>query len=79
MAIKRTHVKPAIPKEAVEAELVAKQMYKSLTQKTAPKAHPMGYIMGACTVLKMLIDQAEQQGSDKEELKGHALAFISNL
>lgn len=70
---------PGMPKQAQEAEKVARQMYNSLTQTNAPKATPHGYIMGACTVLKMLLDQAEQQGSDKEELKQWAVSFIQTL
>ncbi len=79
MATNKTHKKPAFPKEAVEAEKVAKQMYSSLTEKGAPKASPEGYIMGACTVVKLLLDQAVAQGSDKEELKLYALNFINGL
>lgn len=79
MATNKTHKKPAVPKEAVEAAKVAKQMYLSLTEKGAPKASPEGYIMGACTVVKLLLDQAVAQGSDKEELKLHALNFINGL
>lgn len=73
----KKHTKPAIPKEAVEAEIVAKQMYQSLTSPSAPKAHPLGYVMGASMVLKMLIDQAVQQGSDREMLKAQAVTYIS--
>ena len=75
----RQHVKPAVPKEALEAEKVARHMYASLTQVKAPKAHPRGYIMGACTVLKVLMDQAVQQGADKEELKQYAISFVEGL
>ena len=42
----------------------------------APKASPMGYIMGASMVLKMLIDQAVQQGEDRDALKAQAMAYI---
>jgi hypothetical protein len=75
-ATKRTHAKPAIPREAQEADKVAKQMYQSLTAPDAPKAHPLGYIMGASMVLKMLIDQAVQQGEDREALKAQAMTYI---
>ena len=54
-------------------------MYSSLTQKTAPKATPAGYIMGACQVLGMLLSQAEQQGADKERLKLFAIQHIHGL
>jgi hypothetical protein len=37
--------------------------------KTAPKATPNGYVLGACYVLKILIDQASEQGADKKTLK----------
>lgn len=73
---KRAHKKPAVPREAVEAEKVAKQMYSSLTAPDAPKAHPQGYIMGASMVLKMLIDQAVQQGEDRNALKAQAMTYI---
>lgn len=76
---KRTHKKPAIPKEVKEAEEVTKQLYLSLTAEGAPKAHPMGYIMGTCTLLKILFDQAVAQGASKEELKGYACGFIQGL
>ena len=65
--------------EAQEAERVAKHMYASLTQVRAPKAHPTGYIMGACTVLKLLFDQAVQQGANKDNLKQYALKFVQDL
>lgn len=70
---------PDLPREAQEAERVAKQMYGSLTQARAPKATPTGYIMGVCTVLKLLIDQAEAQGANKEDLKQWSLKFIQGL
>ena len=35
--------------------------------------------MGACTVLKVLMDQAVQQGADKEELKQYAISFVEGL
>ena len=73
---RKTHKKPAIPKEAQQAEKVTQQMYQSLTEPGAPKASPMGYIMGASMVLKMLIDQAVQQGEDRDALKAQAMAYI---
>ena len=76
---KRTHRKPAVPKEAVEADKVAKHMYKSLTAEGAPKAHPLGYIMGASMVLKILIDLAVQQGEDRDMLKAQAMAYIQAM
>ena len=79
MATNRKHTKPAVSKSAKEAESVAKQMYGSLTLATAPKATATGYIMGACTVLKILIDQAENQGSSRKELKKQALSFIQGI
>lgn len=79
MPTSRPHSKPAVPKEAQEAERVAKHMYSSLTQVRAPKAHPAGYIMGACTVLKLLMDQAVQQGADKDTLKQYALNFVQGI
>lgn len=76
---KKTHTKPVMPKEAQEAEMVAKQMYSSLTATGAPKAHPLGYIMGASMVLKMLIDQAVQQGEDRDTLKAQAMVYIQMM
>lgn len=76
---KKTHTKPAIPKEAVEAEMVVKQMYQSLTAPDAPRATPMGYIMGASMVLKMLIDQAVKQGEDRDKLKAQAMTYIQMI
>ncbi len=76
---KRTHTKPAVPKEAQQAERIAKQMYTSLTAPDAPKASPKGYIMGASIVLKMLIDQAVQQGEDRQALKAQAMEFIQMI
>lgn len=73
------HKKPTVPKEAREAEKVAKQMYESLTAEGAPKAHPLGYIMGASMVLKMLVDQAVQQGANREQLKAQALAYVQGI
>lgn len=79
MPTKRTHRKPVVPKEALEAEKVAKQMYSSLTQKDAPKATPSGYIMGGCYVLKMLIEQAVKQGADKNGVKLFTHQFIESI
>lgn len=79
MPTAKQHRKPAVPKGFKEAEKVAKQMYGSLTETGAPKATPTGYIMGACTVLKILLDQAEQQGANKNELKQYALGFIQGI
>lgn len=76
---KKTHAKPAVPREAVEAEKVCKQMYQSLTAPDAPEAHPMGYILGASMVLKILMDQAVQQGADKTALKMQAMAYIQSM
>lgn len=39
----------------------------------------MGYIMGASYVLKMLIDQAVQQGESRDALKLQAMAFIQAM
>ena len=74
---KRTHRKPAVPREAREAEKITEQMYSSLKAPDAPKASPMGYIMGASMVLKMLIDQAVQQGESRDMLKAKAISIIS--
>jgi hypothetical protein len=76
---KKTHAKPAVPREALQAEKVTRQMYSSLTAPDAPKASPMGYIMGASMVLKMLIDQAVQQGEDREALKAQAMSYIQAI
>ena len=73
---KRVHKKPAVPREAVEAEKITKQLYSSLKAPDAPKASPMGYIMGVSMVMKMLIDQAVQQGEDRDRLKAQAMAYI---
>ena len=70
------HKKPQLPKVAQQAEKVTQQMYQSLTLPGAPKASPMGYIMGASMVLKMLIDQAVQQGENRDELKKQAMTYI---
>ena len=79
MPVKRTHRKPAVPKEAVEAVKVANHIYASLKQPGAPKAHPMGYIMGACAVLKELFDQAVQQGANADDMKQQALQYVQNM
>lgn len=79
MQNKRNHKKPTIPQEFVEAEKVAKKMYASLMLKTSPKATPTGYVLGACTVLKMLIDQASAQGADKVYLKKIVVDFMNNI
>lgn len=76
---KRPHTKPAVPKEAQQAEEIVKQMYSSLTAPGAPKASPMGYVMGASMVLKMLIDQAVQQGEDRNALKNQAMRYILSI
>jgi hypothetical protein len=76
---KKTHTKPAVPREAQQAEKVTQQMYSSLLVPGAPKASPMGYIMGASYVLKMLIDQAVQQGENRDALKLQAIAFIQAM
>ena len=73
---KKAHKKPEVPREALEAEKITEQMYSSLMAPGAPKASPMGYIMGASMVLKMLIDQAVQQGEDRDRLKTQAMAYI---
>ena len=73
---KKTHKKPDMPREALEAEKITEQMYSSLKAPDAPKASPMGYIMGASMVLKMLIDQAVQQGESRDTLKAQAMAYI---
>lgn len=76
---KKVHTKPAVPREAQQAGKVADRMYSSLKAPGAPKASPMGYIMGASYVLKMLIDQAVQQGEDRTALKAQAMAFIGSM
>lgn len=75
----REHRQPEVPKAVQEAERVAKQMYASLKQAKAPKASCAGYVMGACAVVKMMIDQASQQGSDKDALKTWAIGFIQGI
>ena len=79
MATSRQHRKPEVPKEALEAERVAKQMYASLTLKTAPSATPAGYILGACTLRKAILDQAGQKGGDREQLRQLALDYIGKI
>ena len=76
---KKTHTKPAVPLEARQAEAITRQMYESLKATDAPRATPRGYIMGASMVLKMLIDQAVQQGEDKDSLKAQALTYIAAM
>lgn len=76
---KRKHKKPEVPRETVEAVAVSKQMYASLLAEDAPKAGPMGYLLGACTVVKILIDQAVGQGEDKGEMRRKALEFIASI
>lgn len=73
---RRTHTAPAVSRVERQAEEVAAQMYRSLTAPGAPKASPAGYITGASIVLKMLIDQAVQQGEDRDALKAQAMAFV---
>ena len=73
---KRVHRKPVIPKEVKEAENVARQMYNALMEEDAPKATPAGYIMGACSVIKMLYKQAVEQGANPEELKMFVLQYV---
>jgi hypothetical protein len=79
MATKKVHRKPTVPREAAEAEKVAKTMYSALTAAGAPRATPVGYIMGAGIVLKMLIDQAVTQGENRETLKAQAMAYIQMI
>ena len=79
MATNRNHKKPEIPQVAIEAGLVAEQMYSSLKKKKAPRTTPLGYIMGVSMVLKMLIDQAVQQGEDKEALRAQAMTYIQSM
>ena len=54
-------------------------MYRSLTAPDSPKASPMGYIMGASMVLKLLIDQAVAQGEDRDALKAQVLTYIAAI
>lgn len=79
MLTKGQHKRPVAQRANNEAEKVAKQMYSSLMLKTAPKATPNGYIVGAAMVMKALIDQAVQQGSDKEQLKTVAIGLIQDI
>ena len=76
---KKTHTRPAVPREAKQAEKIVQQMYSSLTAPGAPRATPMGYIMGASMVLKMLIDQAVAQGEDRDAMKAQAMAYIQAI
>ena len=76
---KKTHTKPATPREAQQAEKVTQQMYSSLLMPGAPKASPQGYIMGASMVLKLLIDQAVAQGEDRDKLKAQAMVYIQAI
>lgn len=76
---KRTHTKPAVSREAQQSEQIARTLYAALTTPDAPKASPMGYIMGATTLLKSLIDQAEQQGEDRGQLRSYALNLIARI
>ena len=78
-AKKKTHRKPAVPKVAREAELVAERMYESLKAPDAPRATALGYVMGASMALKMLLDQAVQQGVDKDQLKLQAMAYVQAM
>lgn len=79
MATNRQHTKPAVSKDAKDAEKVTQTLYMALTQEGAPRATPTGYIMAACTLLKMLVDQAEQQGADKEALKQYAFEVVNRI
>lgn len=76
---KKTHTKPAVPRAAQQAEKIVEQMYSSLKAPDAPKASPMGYIMGAAIVLKLLIDQAVDQGEDRDALKTYAMTVIASM
>lgn len=79
MPTSRQHKKPSVPKEVAEAEKVAKHIYSSLTLKTSPKATPQGYMFGTLTVLRIIIEQATEQGRDKEQMKKQAIQFILGL
>jgi hypothetical protein len=79
MATRKNHSKPSVPQHVAEAEKIAKQMYSSLMLKTAPKATPNGYVLGACYVLKILIDQASEQGADKVALKQFVSKFTNDI
>ena len=76
---KKTHRKPAVPLAAQQAEKIVETMYSSLKAPGAPKASPQGYVMGASLVLKMLIDQAVQQGENRDALKAQAMMFIQAI
>lgn len=76
---RKTHTRPAVSRAARQAEEVTDTMYRSLTAPGAPKASPLGYIMGASMVLKLLIDQAVAQGEDRDALKAQAMAFIQSM
>lgn len=76
---KKTHTKPAVSLAAKQAEKITETMYQSLTAHGAPKASPLGYIIGASMVLKMLIDQAVKQGEDRNILKAQALTYIAAM
>lgn len=76
---KKAHRKPTIPLAAKQAMAVTEQMYQSLKAPDAPKASPQGYIMGASMVLKMLIDQAVEQGEDRDALKAQAMTYITSI
>lgn len=76
---KKTHTKPAVSLAAKQAEKITETMYQSLTAPGAPKASPQGYIMGAAMTLKLLIDQAVQQGEDRNILKAQALTYITAM
>lgn len=79
MLTKGQQKKPVAQRVNNEAQKVAKQMYSSLMLKAAPKATPQGYIVGAAMVMKALIDQAVQQGSDKEQLKAVVIGLIQDI
>ena len=76
---KKTHTKPAVSIAAKQAERITETMYQSLKAPGAPKASPMGYIMGAAMVLKLLIDQAVAQGEDRDALKAQALTIVAAI
>jgi len=76
---KKTHTRPAVPVEALQAEKVTRTMYEALKADGAPKASPQGYIMGAAMTLKLLIDQAVQQGEDRDRLKAQAMVIIQAI
>jgi hypothetical protein len=79
MQNKRNHKKPEVTQQSLEAANVAKQMYRSLTLKNAPKATPQAYVAGACMVLKILVEQACQQGTDKDVLLGIITNFTNDI